>query len=142
MAIADEVMSALEDDRLALAYQPIIGAADRKVVKYEGLLRLLRKDGTVVTAGYFVPAAEQLGIVGLIDRRALEMTIAALRANPDVTLGVNVSGTAAGNPAWLNSFVEYVRANKSVASRLNIELTETAALSHFEENAQFVSQLR
>ena len=142
MAIADEVMSALDDDRLRLAFQPIIGAADRKVHKYEGLLRMIRKDGSVAAAGYFVPAAEQMGIVGLIDRRALEMTIDTLRANPNVKLGVNVSGTAAGNPSWLNSFVEYVRANQAVASRLNVELTETAALNHFEENAQFVSQLR
>ena len=142
MAIADEVMSALNDNRLLLAYQPIISAGERKIVKYDALLRLLRKDGSLATAGYFVPAAEQLGIVGLIDRRAVEIAVGTLRANPGVRIGVNVSGTAAGNPSWLNSFVEYVRANKDVASRLNVELTETAALNHFEENAQFVSQLR
>jgi diguanylate cyclase (GGDEF)-like protein len=142
MAIADEVMSALNDNRLLLAYQPIISAGERKIVKYEALLRLQRKDGSLATAGYFVPAAEQLGIVGLIDRRAVEIAVGTLRANPGVRIGVNVSGTAAGNPSWLNSFVEYVCANKDIASRLNVELTETAALNHFEENAQFVSQLR
>jgi diguanylate cyclase (GGDEF)-like protein len=142
MAIADEVVAALNDDRLRLAYQPIIEARSRKVFKYESLLRMLRKDGSVAVAGQFVPAAEQLGIVGLIDRRALEMAIATLRANPSVKIGVNVSGTAAGNKAWLNSFVDHVRTNGDVASRLDIELTETAALDHFEENAQFVSQLR
>jgi diguanylate cyclase (GGDEF)-like protein len=142
MGIADEVVAALNDDRLALAYQPIIHAKDRTVFKYESLLRMKRKDGSVATAGLFVPAAEQLGIVGLIDRRALEIAVATLHANPGVKLGVNVSGTAAGNPAWLNTFIDYVRANKAVASRLDIELTETAALDHFEENAQFVSQLR
>jgi diguanylate cyclase (GGDEF)-like protein len=142
MAIADEVMSALNEDRLLLAYQPIIRAGDRGIEKYEALLRMRRKDGSIASAGYFVPAAEQLGIVGLIDRRALEMAVATLRANPNVKIGVNVSGTAAGNPAWLHSFVDYVRTNNDVASRLNVELTETAALDHFEENAQFVSQLR
>ncbi|HXC56537.1 MAG TPA: bifunctional diguanylate cyclase/phosphodiesterase [Rhizomicrobium sp.] len=142
MAIADEVVAALGDDRLLLAYQPIIHAHDRTVFKYESLLRMRRKDGSIATAGQFVPAAEQLGIVGLIDRRALEIAVATLQANPGVHLGVNVSGTAAGNPAWLNSFVDYVRAHAEVAPRLNIELTETAALHHFEENAQFVSQLR
>jgi EAL domain-containing protein (putative c-di-GMP-specific phosphodiesterase class I) len=35
-----------------------------------------------------------------------------------------------------------VRANSAVAERMIVELTETAALHHFEENAQFVSQLR
>jgi EAL domain-containing protein (putative c-di-GMP-specific phosphodiesterase class I) len=127
---------------LVLAYQPIIHATDRSVFKYECLLRMRRPDGTIVSAGYFVPAAEQLGIVSLIDRRALEIAVDTLQKNPDVHLGVNVSGTAAGNPAWLNTFVDYVRAHGAVAPRLNIELTETAALDHFEENAQFVSQLR
>lgn len=142
MAIADDVVAALNDDRLLLAYQPIIGAIDRKVFKYECLLRMRRPDGGIATAGQFVPAAEQLGIVGLIDRRAIERAVATLKAHPGVKLGVNVSGTAAGNAAWLNSFVEFVRANAAVAPRLDIELTETAALHHFEENAQFVSQLR
>jgi diguanylate cyclase (GGDEF)-like protein len=142
MAIADEVVAALDDNRLLLAYQPIIHARDRTVFKYESLLRMRRLDGSIATAGQFVPAAEQLGIVHLIDRRALEIAIATLRANPDVKIGVNVSGTAAGNPLWLNEFVDYVRANAAVAPRLDIELTETAALDHFEENAQFVSQLR
>ncbi len=51
-------------------------------------------------------------------------------------------GTAASDPAWLQNFVEYVRTEQSIAKRLIVELTETAALHHFEENARFVSQLR
>ena len=38
--------------------------------------------------------------------------------------------------------MDTVRAERDVAPRLIVELTETAALHHFEENAQFVSQLR
>ncbi|HEY5347143.1 MAG TPA: GGDEF domain-containing protein, partial [Rhizomicrobium sp.] len=142
MSIADEVIEALGDNRLALAYQPIISAKSRLTSHYESLLRMRRKDGAIVTAGAFIPAAEQLGIVQLVDRFALESIIAKLKAHPGVTLAVNVSGTTAGDPAWLQSFVDYVRANDVVASRLIVELTETAALHHFEENAQFVSQLR
>jgi EAL domain-containing protein (putative c-di-GMP-specific phosphodiesterase class I) len=95
-----------------------------------------------VAAGQFIPAAEQLGLVRLVDRHALEMTVAMLRAHQDVTLSVNVSGTTSCDIAWLQSFVDYVGANASIADRLVVELTETAALNHFEENARFVSQLR
>ncbi len=142
MGIADEVISALKSDRLMLAYQPIICAGTRKVSHYEGLLRMRRPDGGIDAAGAFVPAAEQLGIVRLIDRRALEMTIAKLHEQPNIRLSVNVSGTAANDPAWLKSFIEHVRAHRPVADRLVVELTETAALHHFEQNAQFISQLR
>jgi diguanylate cyclase (GGDEF)-like protein len=142
MSVADEVIGALKANRLKLAYQPIIHAKSRKVTHHEALLRMERASGEIVSAGYFVPAAEQLGIVHLIDRFALEAVIAKLKANKNASLGVNVSGTAASDPAWLQSFVEYVRASRAVANRLIVELTETAALHHFEENARFISQLR
>ena len=142
MQISDEVMGALKENRLRLAYQPIVQARSRKVSHHECLLRMIKPDGSVLTAGHFVPAAEQMGIVHLVDRFALEATVTQLKAHTHVTLAVNVSGTAASDPVWLQSFVDYVRAEKTVASRLIVELTETAALHHFEENARFVSQLR
>ena len=142
MAIADEVVGALTDNRLVFAYQPIVDAKTRLTKHHECLLRLKREDGSILAAGAFIPAAEQLGLVRLVDRRALEMTVDMLHSHPQLTLGVNVSGTTAGDPSWLKSFIDHVRANSSIASRMIIELTETAALHHFEENANFVSQLR
>jgi diguanylate cyclase (GGDEF)-like protein len=142
MGIADEVVAALNEDRLVFAYQPIVSASERTAVHHECLLRMIRPDGTIASAGQFIPAAEQLGLVRLVDRRALEITIAELYAYPQISLGVNVSGTTSADPAWLRSFIEHVRSNRAVAPRMIVELTETAALHHFEENAQFVSQLR
>ncbi len=142
MGVADEVMAALNEGRLKLAYQPILQAKSRKVSHYECLLRLVKPDGSIASAGYFVPAAEQMGIVHLVDRFALEETLRQLTAHPAVTLAVNVSGTASDNPCWLQEFVDTVRGGRDVAKRLIVELTETAALHNFEENANFVSQLR
>jgi len=142
MSIADEIVDALKHSRLKLAYQPIVGAKSRRIAHYECLLRMVKPDGEVVTAGYFIPAAEQMGIVHLVDRFALETVIARLRAHTNITLAVNVSGTSADDPAWLQSFVDYIRDKGDVARRLIVELTETAALHHFEENARFITQLR
>jgi len=142
MAVADEVVLALKENRIHLAYQPIIQAKTRRISHYESLLRMARPDGQIVTAGYFVPAAEQLGLVHMVDRFALETVVRRLKAHKQVSLAVNVSGTAAGDPAWLQDFVDYIRASQEVAPRLIVELTETAALHHFEENARFVTQLK
>lgn len=142
MGIGDEIVAALKDDRLLFAYQSIIDAKTRLVTHHECLLRMRTPGGTIMAAGHFIPAAEQLGLVRLVDRRALEMTVAQLHEHQNVVLGVNVSGTTASDPAWLKSFIDYVRANAAVAKRMIVELTETAALHHFEENANFVSQLR
>jgi diguanylate cyclase (GGDEF)-like protein len=142
MSIADEVVAALNDGRLVFAYQPIVAASSRVATHYECLLRMMRADGTVVPAGQFIPASEQLGLVRLVDRHALEMTVAQLYDHPHVTLAVNVSGTTASDPSWLQSFLNYVRTNQEVATRIIVELTETAALHAFEESARFISNLR
>jgi len=142
MAIADEVVAALNERRLVFAYQPIVAADTRKTVHYECLLRMARTDGTIAAAGQFIPAAEQLGLVRLVDRHALEMAVAQLRAHAELSLAVNVSGTTASDPSWLQSFINYVRANREVAGRIIVELTETAALGDFEESVHFVSSLR
>ncbi|HET7335859.1 MAG TPA: EAL domain-containing protein, partial [Rhizomicrobium sp.] len=142
MGIADEVVAALQDNRLMFAYQPIIHAKTRQVHHHECLLRMARTDGSIAGAGEFIPATEQLGLVRLVDRRALEMMVAQLHANPELSLAVNVSGTTAGDPSWLQSFINYVQSHSEVASRMQVELTETAALNDFEESARFVSQLR
>jgi diguanylate cyclase (GGDEF)-like protein len=142
MASADEVLTALKQRRLVFAYQPIFSAKTREIVEYECLIRMKRESGEVVSAGQFIPAAEELGLVRLVDWHALEMVIEALEAAPGVSLSVNVSGTTSCDAVWLQSFIDYVGSHANVAPRLVVELTETAALNHFEENARFVSQLR
>jgi len=142
MAVADELVMALKESRIKLAYQPIIHARTRRISHYESLLRMQRPDGQIVTAGYFVPAAEQLGLVHMVDRFALETAMVQLKAHPQISLAVNVSGTASGDPAWLQDFVDHIRSSQEIAPRLIVELTETAALHHFEENARFVTQLK
>jgi len=142
MTIADDIVAALKEDRLVFAYQPIVDAKSREAKHWECLLRLKRTDGTIATAGEFIPAAEQLGLVRLVDRRVLEMAVQKLHAHPDVRLSINVSGTTAGDPSWLQSFISYVKENREVAERMTLELTETAAIHAFEENAKFVSRLR
>ena len=142
MSVADEIAAALTDNRLVFAYQPIVDAKNKLAAHYECLLRLVRPDGSIALAGQFIPAAEQLGLVRQVDRRVLEMAVAELHAFPGITLAVNVSGTMASDHSWLEGFVDYVRANQSVARRLVVELTETAALNDFEEGTHFISNLR
>ncbi|HEY6578255.1 MAG TPA: bifunctional diguanylate cyclase/phosphodiesterase, partial [Rhizomicrobium sp.] len=142
MSIADEVAEALHAGRMVFAYQPIVCAKERRPVHHECLLRLIRPDGSVATAGQFIPAAEQLGLVRQLDRHALEMAIAELHAYPNISLAVNVSGTTASDPSWLTSFIHFIRTNNSVAQRIVVELTETAALNDFEESTRFISSLR
>ena len=141
-AIADQVVSALNDRRLVLAYQPIVCARTGIVMQNECLLRLMAPDGSIMVAGDFIPVAEQLGLVRLVDQRVLELAVETLRSHPDMELALNVSGMTATDPSWLGAFVSNIRSNRDVADRLTLELTETVAIHDIESSARFVASLR
>ncbi|MEE9140258.1 MAG: GGDEF and EAL domain-containing protein [Alphaproteobacteria bacterium] len=142
MRIAEKIRTALKQDRLVFAYQPIVEANSHKVEYYECLVRMIGEDGTIVPAAEFVPVVEQLGLIKLIDRHALEMTVSELARDPEVKLALNVSGLTVADQSWLRAFGALVRDKPSIATRLVIEITETAAMRDIEESARFVAAVR
>jgi diguanylate cyclase (GGDEF)-like protein len=140
--IGDQIVTALDENRVVLAYQPIVHAHDASVAMHECLVRIVRPEGQVIAAGDFIAVAEQLGLVRRLDRRVLELTIDSLSRNRGACLTLNVSGMTASDRPSLESFVSYIEAHKDVAPRLIVELTETAALVDIEESMRFVSRIR
>jgi diguanylate cyclase (GGDEF)-like protein len=142
LSISEQVQAALREDRVMFAFQPVVSAATGEVDHYECLLRMRALDGRIVSAGEFVPVIEQLGFIRLIDHYVLEKTLEELARHPDVRLGFNISGLTAADRPWLRALIAQVRNRPDLASRIIVEITETAALYDIEESARFVSALR
>jgi len=51
---ANDILQALNQRRIQLAYQPIIHTKTARLHHYECLLRLRREDGEVISAGRFI----------------------------------------------------------------------------------------
>jgi len=142
IALGEKVMKALDTGRIVLAYQPVVDAKTRKVSYYETLIRMIDEEGTVISAGQFIPVVEKLGMIRPLDLRALELAVTDLRTYSDVRLAVNVSSLTVTDPAWLRTLVSLIKGRADVAKRLTIEITETAALEDFDVTARFVSSVR
>ena len=125
---SEDIIAALNDRRVSLAYQPIVEAKSRALHHYECLLRLKRGDGEIVSAGEFIMAAERLGLVHLLDRRALEIASQTLARYSDIQLALNVSAATVKNPESANAYIKALRALGPATSRVTLELTETVAL--------------
>lgn len=140
--MAEQIRLALETGRLVFAYQPIVRAGTGEVAHYECLLRMIGEDGSLIAAGAFMPVIEEMGLVRQVDRHALDLAVEQLRANPDVSLAVNVSGLTAGDKTWLKRLFDHIDRSPDIAARLMVEITETVALRDIEESAEFVSAVR
>lgn len=139
---AGDVIAALNDRRISLAYQPIIGAKTHALHHYECLLRLKTEAGDIVSAGRFIMAAERLGLVHLLDRRALEIASQTLIRYPDIHLALNVSAATVKESETAEAYLEALRAIGPAASRVTIELTETVALEDPAQASRFSVEAR
>ena len=142
LTIADDIMSALEADRMCLVLQPIINAKTRRTDLFECLLRMKATDGSLVSAGEFIPFAEQFGLLTQIDRRTLKLAVGLLRKHPRLSLSVNVSSITASDKDWLTTFRELTGCERAVTERLVLEITETNVIDDMDQAVAFVDKLR
>lgn len=124
----DIVLSALNERRIRLAFQPIVASHSGRVAMYESLVRMVTPEGECLGAGHIVPVAERLGFLHLIDHRVTELAIEALRGNPDLVLTVNVGVKTALHPEWMAAFRAQIALQPDVAKRLVVEITETSLI--------------
>jgi diguanylate cyclase (GGDEF)-like protein len=139
---ATEIVSCLRDGLFKLAFQPVFHAQTKEVVMHEALLRMADTTGALITAGHLVPIAERLGLIRLIDRAVLQLALQTLQTYSDAKLAINISATTVTDPRWNAQLLDMIAAAPEPASRLVVEITETAALGNLATSHDFVLALR
>ena len=142
MRATDEIVTALNERRIALAFEPVVEANSRKVAFYECLMRVQRADGGIAHAHEIIPVAERVGLIRMLDHRMLELVVNELAAVPGLHASVNVSPASAVDPDWWLGLGAMLRANRGAAERLIIEITETAAIQDVDDARGFVTRVK
>ena len=137
--LSRQLIGALGEGRLRLAFQPVVDIATRQPVFHEALLRLEQPDGSVVGAGQIVPLADRLGLARLFDLAILERALTTLAEHPAAVLSVNVAPETAASPDWLELVSAAARLRRDIGRRLIVEITETSAIRNLEETTKFVA---
>ena len=139
---ADEIVNALNERRILLAFEPVAETVSRQTAYYECLMRIRRADGSLASAGSVIPIAERLGLVRLIDHRVLELLVSEMAAVPALRASVNVSPASITDPDWWSTLGALLRANSGVAERLIVEITESTAIHDVDDTRGFVSRVK
>ena len=140
--VTDEIVTALNERRIVMAFEPVVEARSRDASFYECLVRMEQDDGQVLLAPDIVPVAEKLGLIRLVDHRVLELVVAELAGSANVQLSLNISPDTTMDPDWWASIESLMRAHPGVAERLIIEITETVAIQDIDGLRGFVTRLK
>nr|WP_321455596.1 GGDEF and EAL domain-containing protein [uncultured Cohaesibacter sp.] len=140
--MSDEVITALNERRIDLAFQPVVDARSGEVAFHEVLVRVDDRDGKPIPADSFVQYAEQLGLGAMLDHRVLEMTLDLLFSHEEARLSMNVSPDIGCDKEWMCYLKARLVSNPDVAKRLMIEIAERSTLDNPEAAADFVKSLK
>ena len=139
---------ALDEDRFELYGQCIAPIATEQAgLHFEVLLRMREAEGTLVLPGAFLPIAERFHLATRIDRwvvnKSFDWMAQAAQDGIDIELmAINLSGQTLGDRAFHRDIVERIRCATFDVSRICLEITETAAITHLAEARTLIEDLR
>lgn len=109
-------------------YQPVVTLGDRITRGYEALARWITPSGPPIEPPEFLAVAESTGLIVDVDLAVLRHVLDVLRDSRIGHVAVNVSPPSLSNADYVGQFISYVRASGIDATRLRLEVTETALL--------------
>ena len=143
---AADIRDAISEDRFALFAQKIVASGEAQIPCYELLLRMIDRDGGIVSPARFIPAAERFELMADLDRwvinRVLHYHAAQLHAIPEVQLCINLSGNSLNDPKFLPFFLDALEHSVLPATALTLEITETSLINNLSTAGAIIETLR
>lgn len=141
-----ELRDAVENREFKAVFQPKIDFATGRIVGAEALARWRRSNGKLISPAAFIPVAEEAGLIEDIGRQILEAACEAARSweleGHDVTVAVNVSPSQFQRNDLTETVMSALKNSGLHPRRLELEITESMAVSDPARVAEFISPLR
>jgi EAL domain-containing protein (putative c-di-GMP-specific phosphodiesterase class I) len=149
MIAAADLRDALRNGALLLFAQPIRLLADRSEAPgFELLVRMRDESGKIRAPGEFIAAAQTFQLLPDLDRYVVDAAMQVLArhrsllARLSCSVSINVSGQSLASEAFIDHFIEKLRASRIPGGLITLEVTEQAALRNLERTSASMRRLR
>ncbi|MBT9612207.1 MAG: EAL domain-containing protein [Burkholderiales bacterium] len=146
LQVEHQLRDALKRDELTLVYQPIVNMLTGQVVGAEALLRWQPRDGKQRLPEKFIGIAEASGLIIPIGEWVLHTACAQAKAwnaaGRDLWMAVNLSAHQFQDPQLVAKVSKVLRETRLDASRLELEITESAAMRDPEMSIRIMGSLK
>lgn len=134
--IEQDMREAIVKGEFVLHYQPIVNP-DGKILGCEALIRWIRDGAMVLPSSIFIPVAEENGVIIALGAWVLRRALVDLkhlidRGYRQIYFSINVSQRQFEQPDFVRSLSDAIDDVGVDANLVNLELTETALMTHPE----------
>ncbi|AVT81632.1 putative bifunctional diguanylate cyclase/phosphodiesterase [Rhodopseudomonas palustris] len=145
--LEQDLRRAVADNQFALHYQPIVDLSAERIIGAEALLRWRHPERGMVSPAEFIPVAEAAGLIQPIGLWVLDQACRQIRDWSDSSLGdIRIAVNLSARQFLDRDLLRHVRGALDGAGvtpdRLEIELTETAAMADHAHTRRMFTALR
>ena len=138
-----DIRTAMSERQFTLAFQPIVDVKTGTIAAFESLIRWRHPERGYVSPAEFIPIAEETGLIIDIGRWVLEEACSQAASWPsDAMVAVNFSAVQFNDRQFPAFLATVLNRTHLPASRLELEITETALLDDSIANREMLEQFR
>ena len=149
LQLETDLRRGLDRREFQLHYQPIIALASGKISGFEALVRWQHPLRGLISPAEFIPVAEETGLIIPIGWWILGEACRQMRlwqeqfpGTESLTISVNFSGKQFLQPNMVEQIYQVLEETGLDASKLGLEITESALMENFELATNMLKQLR
>jgi diguanylate cyclase (GGDEF)-like protein len=146
LTLVKELRAALQQGDVQVHVQPQARLASGEIAGVEALARWRHPTLGDVPPDEFIPVAERSGLIGPLTTRVLDGALAAWAqwraAGHDLTVAVNLSARSLHDPDLVEEVGRLLRRHGVPASRLTLEVTESAVMADPARAVALLHRLR
>ncbi len=137
----NKIKEALEEDRIVSYFQPIIDNHTAKITKYESLVRLVEKDGRVISPYFFLDIAKRAKLYTRITKTVFTQTFATFEKEKDLEFSINITVEDIEDHEIAEFILDKIKAFAQ-PHRIILELTETEQIQDYTIVNQFIKRAK
>jgi diguanylate cyclase (GGDEF)-like protein len=140
----DYIKKALDEERLICYFQPIFRTKDKKIQKYEALVRLVDEyhPDELIMPYVFLDMIKGTTQYIKMSKQVLSQVFAMLETYPDAEFSVNLDLDDLYNMDMMEMITSYLSENKHNAKRVTFEILEKNEIEDYERANFIFSQLK
>ncbi|WP_187648196.1 EAL domain-containing protein [Nitrosophilus labii] len=138
--IKKEIEESIKEDRFFLCFQPIWKTKEKKIVKYEVLVRL-QKNNTIIPPVDFIELAEKFNLIGKITRIVIKKAFRVFKEKR-IPISINLSALDILDETLIEFIVQQSKNFKVENRFITFEVTETAVVNDIDKGIGFIKELR
>ncbi|MDQ7043730.1 MAG: EAL domain-containing protein [Sulfurimonas sp.] len=135
-----EIKDAIADDRITMFYQQIIDNSNPLHKKYEALIRLIDKEGNIITPHFFLEIAKKAKLYKQLTKIVIHKAFEAFKDNDyDFSINITIDDILDED---INKYIIKTLEQYNISKRVIFEIVESENIDDFEAVENFIIMVK